>query len=327
MKKTRFEIAAAMLMAALVLAVLHFGLAPSVLAGTLLFIAIRWLEQQLPGDGQIRRLGGLSISLLVGISLLAGLIWASSRLLGNDGLSGMLLKVSAILDQLRNVLPAAWQDYLPDGLDQFKALLAAQLKAHAASITQLSMSGFHHSMHLLLASIVACLLAVSPSQGFHGALSAPLYRHAQNFGNAVATVFGAQIKVAAVNTLLTGTFLLVVLPLLGYHVPFADMAVILTFVFGLVPVVGNLVSNTLNVLLALSVGAWVGVACLGFLVISHKLEYLLSARFVGKGVGAKTWELLAAMLLMEAIFGPIGFATAPVLYAWLKDELRQRHWL
>ena len=86
-------------------------------------------------------------------------------------------------------------------------------------------------------------------------------------------------------------FLLGVLPLLGYRVPFADVATVLTFIFGLIPVVGNLLSNTINVILALSVGPWVAVACLAFLIISHKIEYLLCAKYVGQGIGAKTWEL------------------------------------
>lgn len=326
-KPVIFQTAAATLAVAVVIAVLFFGLGPSVLAGTLLYIVIRALEKQLPGTRKARRLAGLAISVLAGIALLSGLVWASSRLLGNEGLAGMLLKVSVILEQLRSVVPPTWQAYLPEGIDQVKALLAAQFKEHAASVTQLSMSGFHQFTHFLLATIVACLLGASEPINVTGAFSGPLYRHLLNFKDAVAKVFGAQIKVAVVNALATGTFLLLILPLLGYHIPFAEMAVVLTLVLGLVPVVGNLVSNTLNVLLALSVGPGVAVICLGFLVVSHKLEYLLCARFVGAGVGAKTWELLTAMIFLEAIFGPIGFVAAPVLYAWLKAELCQRDWL
>lgn len=322
-----FQTAAAALVVAMVITVLCVGLGPSVLAGTLFYIAIRALQRRLPGTGRARRLAGLAISVLVGIALLSGLVWASSRLLGHEGLAGMLLKVSVILEQLRSVLPPTWQAYLPEGIDQVKALLAAQFKAHAASVTHLSMSGFHQFTHLLLATIVACLLGASEPNDVTGAFSGPLYRHLLNFKDAVAKVFGAQTKVACVNALATATFLLLILPLLGYHIPFAEMVVTLTFVLGLVPVVGNLVSNLLNVLLALSVGPGVAAICLGFLVFSHKLEYLLCARFVGAGVGARTWELLTAMIFLEAIFGPMGFVAAPVLYAWLKAELRQRDWL
>jgi predicted PurR-regulated permease PerM len=41
-------------------------------------------------------------------------------------------------------------------------------------------------------------------------------------------------------------------------------------------------------------------------------------------VQATAWELLSAMLLMEAVFGIVGLVAAPVLYAWLKAETREQ---
>jgi predicted PurR-regulated permease PerM len=112
-----------------------------------------------------------------------------------------------------------------------------------------------------------------------------------------------------------------VLPLLGIHVPLAKTLVIVTFVVGLLPVIGNLVSNTAVTVAALSVSLWVGVAALGFLVLVHKLEYFLNARIVGTQIRARAWELLVAMLAMEAAFGLAGLVVAPIYYAYLKREL------
>jgi predicted PurR-regulated permease PerM len=56
----------------------------------------------------------------------------------------------------------------------------------------------------------------------------------------------------------------------------------------------------------------------------HKLEYFLNARIVGRHIRAKAWELLVAMLLMEAAFGIAGLIAAPIYYAYLKDELAAR---
>jgi predicted PurR-regulated permease PerM len=97
--------------------------------------------------------------------------------------------------------------------------------------------------------------------------------------------------------------------------------VIVTFVTGLLPVVGNLVSNVLITIAGLSVSLWVGVAALGFLIVVHKLEYFLNARIVGGQIRARTWELLVAMLAMEAAFGLPGLVAAPIYYAYLKSEL------
>jgi len=89
----------------------------------------------------------------------------------------------------------------------------------------------------------------------------------------------------------------------------------------LLPVVGNLISNTAVTIAALSVSLGVAVAALGFLVVIHKLEYFLNARIVGMQINARAWELLIAMLLMEAAFGLPGMVAAPIYYAYLKSEL------
>jgi predicted PurR-regulated permease PerM len=68
----------------------------------------------------------------------------------------------------------------------------------------------------------------------------------------------------------------------------------------------------------------VALASLVFLIVIHKLEYFLNAKIVGNRINARAWELLLAMLLMEAAFGLPGVVAAPVYYAYLKDELRAR---
>jgi predicted PurR-regulated permease PerM len=62
-------------------------------------------------------------------------------------------------------------------------------------------------------------------------------------------------------------------------------------------------------------------AALIFLIVIHKLEYFLNARIVGAQINARAWELLAAMLLMEAACGIAGVVAAPIYYAYMKDEL------
>jgi predicted PurR-regulated permease PerM len=58
--------------------------------------------------------------------------------------------------------------------------------------------------------------------------------------------------------------------------------------------------------------------------VIHKLEYLLNARIIGGQIRASPWEILAAMLVMEAGFGVPGLVAAPIFYAYLKDELTSR---
>ena len=97
-----------------------------------------------------------------------------------------------------------------------------------------------------------------------------------------------------------------------------------TFIVGLLPVIGNLISNTLIVVVGLSQSLEAAAGCLVFLVVVHKLEYFVNARIVGSQIQARAWELLLAMLVMEAAFGITGVVAAPIYYAYLKDELKSR---
>jgi len=97
-----------------------------------------------------------------------------------------------------------------------------------------------------------------------------------------------------------------------------------TFVVGLLPIIGNLVSNTVIVVISLSYSLPIAVGSMLFLIVVHKLEYFINARIVGSRINAAAWELLLAMLVMEAAFGLPGVIAAPVFYAYAKAELVAR---
>ena len=42
---------------------------------------------------------------------------------------------------------------------------------------------------------------------------------------------------------------------------------------------------------------------------------------IGTKIQAHAWELLLAMLVMDAAFGLPGLVAAPIYYAYIKDEL------
>ena len=152
----------------------------------------------------------------------------------------------------------------------------------------------------------------------------PLRCRLRTLTTAFDKVVFAQVKISALNTALTAIYLLVALPLFGIHLPMATLLILLTFAVGMLPVVGNLVSNTVIVVISLGVSPLVGVASLLFLVLIHKAEYFMNARIVGHEVQATAWELLSAMLLLEAAFGIVGLVAAPVVYALLKAEVKEQ---
>jgi len=124
--------------------------------------------------------------------------------------------------------------------------------------------------------------------------------------------------------MLTALYLLVVLPLNGTPLPLAGTLVAATFVASLLPVVGNLVSNTMIVVVSLTQSVPVAGLSLAWLVGIHKLEYFVNARIIGGQIKARAWELLIAMIAMEAAFGLQGVIAAPIYYAYVKKELSDR---
>jgi predicted PurR-regulated permease PerM len=143
-------------------------------------------------------------------------------------------------------------------------------------------------------------------------LAAALTTRISRFANAFRQIIFSQVKISALNTVFTGIFLIAILPAFGVHLPLTKTLVAITFLAGLLPVVGNLISNTM---------IYVAIAALVFLVVIHKLEYFLNARIVGTRIHAYAWELLVAMILLEVAFGIAGLIAAPIYYAYIKNEL------
>ncbi|MFH3862652.1 AI-2E family transporter, partial [Acinetobacter nosocomialis] len=104
--------------------------------------------------------------------------------------------------------------------------------------------------------------------------------------------------------------------------PFAKTLTILTFMFGLIPILGNLISNTLTFIAALTISLGLAGVALLYLVLVHKLEYFINAKIIGHKINANAWEILLAMLIFESIFGLSGLIAAPIFYAYLKLELK-----
>ncbi|EPO9480071.1 AI-2E family transporter, partial [Acinetobacter baumannii] len=85
---------------------------------------------------------------------------------------------------------------------------------------------------------------------------------------------------------------------------------------------GNLISNTLTFIAALTISLGLAGVALLYLVLVHKLEYFINAKIIGHKINANAWEILLAMLIFESIFGLSGLIAAPIFYAYLKLELK-----
>jgi predicted PurR-regulated permease PerM len=197
------------------------------------------------------------------------------------------------------------------------------IKEHTRELGVAGKESLHTFAHILIAVVVALMLSMSSfaalakSQPFAKAMRERI----QLLGKAFENIVFAQIKISAINTLLTGIFLLIVLPYFGVNLPYNKTLVIVTFFAGLLPVIGNLISNTIITVISIGVSLKVAIAALVFLVGIHKLEYFINAKIIGIKINAAAWELLLALLVMESLFGITGLLIAPILYAYIKSEL------
>jgi predicted PurR-regulated permease PerM len=236
-------------------------------------------------------------------------------------------KMAQIIEDTRAILPSGLRGYLPDDGETLQRAIAEWLRSNAGAL-QLAGRGVGRSViHVLMGMIIGALLsmqkAVIPSE--RRPLTEQIARHAARFATAFQRVVFAQFWISLINTFFTWLYLDVVLRLFGVELPLVKVLLTLTFIVGLLPIIGNLISNTAIVVVCLSQGLPVAAASLVYLVLVHKLEYFLNARIIGSHIKARAWELLIAMLAMEAAFGITGLIAAPIIYAYFKEELRDKN--
>ncbi|SER89320.1 Predicted PurR-regulated permease PerM [Pseudomonas sp. NFACC02] len=311
------------------LLVLPLNLLPSLLAGLLVYELVDMLTPQLQRLIAGERARWLAVALLgtIVVSVLSLLFAGAISFLlheaENPGAS--LDKFMILVERARGQLPPMIDNYLPASATEFQVSLSAWLTKHIGELQLLGKGAAHMFVTLLIGMVLGAIIALQriPDVTKRKPLAAALFERLHLLSQAFRNIVFAQIKISLLNTAFTSIFLAVILPLCGVHLPLTKTLIVLTFLLGLLPVVGNLMSNTLIFIVGMSLSIWVALAALGYLIIIHKVEYFLNARIVGGQISAKSWELLLAMLIFEAAFGLPGVVAGPIYYAYLKSELRR----
>jgi len=324
----RGHMIAAWLIAAFVLLfALVFHLLPGLLAGLLVYEMVRIVASRLrlvhAGLGRVAAVALLAVVVSVLLTLL--FLGAMEFFGSNAGsLPVLLQKMAEIIESSRSVLPSWVFESMPVDADGLKNAFSAWLRGHARDVQLLGSEAGRTVAHVLIGLVIGTLVALrsrQPVEDSNGPLIRALAERSVRLSGAFRRIVFAQVRIGALNSLFTATYLVVVLPMLGIHLPLTKTMIAITFIAGMLPVIGNLISNTVVVVVSLSASLHVALGSLAFLVILHKLEYFLNARIVGAQIRASAWELLLAMLIMEAAFGIPGLVAAPIYYAYLKDEL------
>jgi predicted PurR-regulated permease PerM len=135
------------------------------------------------------------------------------------------------------------------------------------------------------------------------------------FYQSFATVIGAQMTISAINTVLTAIFVF------AAGIPYAPVVIGLTFLCGLFPIVGNVVSNTVIVFVAFIVSGRLAIFALIFLIVVHKLEYFLNSKIIGARIRNPIWLTLIGLIIGEKLMGVPGMILSPVILNYLRVEM------
>jgi predicted PurR-regulated permease PerM len=258
--------------------------------------------------------------------------------------AGVLIALGHFLHQTVDALPRVadkavpsmmkWaQDYgleLPfNDFDSLKAMVFDTARDHVGSLSGVATFARGASRQIVFL-LIGCVCAISLFLNARFELDRESHPEPNNlyylsgdeisarftlFYRSFATVMGAQMTISAINTVLTAIFVL------SIGLPHKIVIIGVTFLCGLVPVVGNLVSNAIIVVIAFTISPRTALEALVFLVVIHKLEYFLNSKIIGDRIANPVWLTLLGLVLGEKLMGIPGMVLAPVVLHYLKVEI------
>jgi predicted PurR-regulated permease PerM len=208
-----------------------------------------------------------------------------------------------------------------------KATALAEVKDKAANVGRYAREAVFQIALIIIGLFVAASLFLNARWGTesdpqtsgdnaYASFVRELVARFATFYRSFCRVMGAQIIISFINTALTAIFLA------WNGFPYALVIVVLTFLFGLLPIVGNLMGNTLIVGVAFTLpdGPRMALFALIFLVVIHKLEYFLNSKIIGERIKNPMWLTLIGIVVGEKLMGVPGMVLAPIVLHYIKVE-------
>ena len=213
-----------------------------------------------------------------------------------------------------------------DDMDSLKALTLDTVKSQMHGLGQFARVATKEFMFMVLGVAVAVTMFMNPkldlerethrlSRNLYSAWCEALAERFRTFYESFAVVMGAQLTISAINTVLTAGF---VFPI---GLPYPLVIVGVSFLCGMLPIVGNLLSNAVIVAIAFTVSPQMAFSALVFLVLLHKLEYFLNSKIVGDRIKNPIWLTLVGLILGERLMGIPGMILAPVVLFFARLEM------
>ena len=183
-------------------------------------------------------------------------------------------------------------------------------------------------IYLTVGCVVAMALFINPSlemdlpgrarrNNLYSLTCAEISRRFGQFYQSFDLVMNAQVIISIINGVLTALFMIIA------GLPHLVVAVGVTFICGLIPVVGNVISNIVVVAIGFIVSPGKGLGALAFLVVIHHLGFLLNSKIVGEKIRSPIWLTLLGLMIGERLMGMTGMILAPVVLHYIRIEASQ----
>ena len=221
-----------------------------------------------------------------------------------------------------------------DNVDNLKDLAVDTVQSNLSYLQNFAKIATKEFVFQVVAVVVAIGIFLNPVLDLNAGLGAgarTLYelfyeeiaRRFGSFYRCFERVMGAQLLISLINTVLTSFFIMICCLCYPRLVSYAGLVIILTFACGMLPIIGNVISNAIIVGLAFTVSPRLAITALVFLVLIHKLEYFLNSKIIGGRIRHPMWLMLLALITGERLMGIPGIILAPVILSFIKVEMTQ----
>jgi len=267
----------------------------------------------------------------VTVMVFSGLVLGSTYALGHFARNAVVALPAVAEKAIPSIIDYAESKGVSLPFENWKSLkeeavkLVQESKESLGAVTKAAARATRETILLLIGIVVAVSLFLNSQfdldrdrhairNNLYSVTGEQLAARFELFYSSFGTVMGAQIIISLINTILTSIFVISV------GLPHAAVIVGVTFLCGLLPVIGNLLSNTIITAIAFTVSPKMAVLALGFLIVIHKLEYFLNSKIIGDRIRNPVWLTLLGLIFGEMLMGIPGMILAPVILNYIKME-------
>ena len=231
------------------------------------------------------------------------------------------------LPQIKN-LANSYKVSLPfSDIDGLKTAAVNILKNELSSLANFAKVASKEFMYLIIGIFIAIGLFFTPridvdieknipNKNLYSEICLSIGNRFKSFFFSFKQVMGAQIIISLLNTFFTGIFLYI------ENLPNFELLITATFFCGLLPIIGNIISNCIIFCVASTISYTLAIHSLIFLILLHTGEYILNSKIIGTAIKNPMWVTLLSLVIGERLMGVTGLILAPVFLNYIKREMQ-----